>query len=248
MTVFNRILAFKETLSRQREQRGERRYPPGRNFPLIATIEVNEDPRNAKILDLSARGAGLQVAGPPYRVGDAAKLNLLLDTLSMEFPCRIAHLKPLPVGCRLGLEAQFDNPETEAAFIQLLQPVVLGSSLRPVPPEDVQQNDPTMHMQYFTGTTGTDLSVWRQYDVTGDLTSFMWRMDDFIVRGEAAVGVMQLFTRQDMDKPAKGKRKPNGKLRGPIDGEIRQLFRWTMQNLPKEVPGDIRSFLQGFVD
>lgn len=249
MALFSRILAFKENLARQKEQRGERRYPPGRNFPLIATIEVSDDPRNAKVLDLSPGGAGLQVAGPPYTVGATAKLHLMLEDLWMEFPCLIAHLKILPVGCRLGLTARFDNPETENSFLQLLQPIVLGSALRPVPPEEVRQDEPTMHRQVFTGIPGTELSLWRQYDLMGELTGFLWRMDDYVVRGEAAVGVMQLSTRQQLDRPARGKRaKPSGKLRGAIDGEIRQLFLWTMLNLPKEVPGDIRTFLQGFVD
>lgn len=249
MALFSRILAFKENLARQKELRGERRYPPGRSFPLIATIDVADDPRNAKVLDLSPGGAHLQVAGPPYSMGAEAKLHLMLENLWMEFPCRIAHLKVLPVGCRLGLSARFDNPETEGAFLQLLQPIVLGSAMRPVHPEEVRQNDPTMHLQFFTGTPGTELAVWRQSDVTGDLASFRWQMDDYIVRGDAAVGVMQLSTRQQQDRPARGGRtKPTGKLRGSVDGEIRQLFRWTMLNLPKEVPGDIRSFLQGFVD
>jgi len=182
-------------------------------------------------------------------MGAEAKLHLMVDNLWMEFPCRIAHLKVLPVGCRLGLTARFDNPETETAFLQLLQPIVLGSAMRPVLPEEVRQDDPTMHLQVFSGTPGTELSVWRQYDLSGELSHFLWRMDDYIVQGDAKVGVMQLSTREEAGRPAAGKRKkPTGRLRGAIDGEIRQLFRCTMLNLPKDVPGEIRSFLQWFVD
>lgn len=247
MPLFNRILDFKESLARQKELRRDRRYTPGRNFPLYATIDVGGEPRNAKVLDLSPGGAGLQVAGPSYTVGAFAKLHLMLDKLWMEFPCLIAHLKTLPVGCRLGLTARFENPEAEMAFLQLLQPVVLGSAMRPVPPEDVRQDEPTLHKQVFTGTPGTELTVWRQYDAMGDLRSFLWQMDEFLVRGDATVGTMQLFTRDQLARPVRSKRSaPSGKLRGIVDGEVRQLFRWTMQNLPREVPADIRSFLQGF--
>jgi len=249
MPLFSRILQFKESQARQREQRQERRYPPGRNFPLFATIEVGGEPRNAKVLDLSPGGAGLQVAGPSYTVGDEAKLYLLLEDSCMEFTCRIAHLKTLPVGCRLGLQVKFENIEQEAGFLQLLQPIVLGSAMRPVPPEEVPQDDPTMHKLSFTGTPKTSLTVWRQYDATGDLASFLWQMDDYVVRGDSTVGVMQLFTREQFERPSRGKRSAaKGKLRGAIDAEIRRLFHWTMLNLPKEVPGDIRSFLQEFVD
>lgn len=248
MPLFDRILDFKESLARQKEQRRERRYPPGRNFPLQATIDVAGEPRIARLLDISPGGAGLQVAGPSYTVGADAKLHLMIDDLWMEFPCRIAHLKTLPVGCRLGLMARFDNLESEKSFLQLLQPIVLGSALRPVPPEEVPQDDPTMFKLAFTGTPGSSLMVWRQYDATGDLASFLWLMDDYAVRGDTTVGVMQLSTRQQLERPGKRKRLSTGRLRGAIDGEIRQLFRWTMLNLPKEVPGDIRTFLQGFVD
>ena len=250
MALFSRILKFDQNLTRQREQRTEQRYRPGRNFPLYATIESAEDPRNAKVLDLSHGGAGLQVAGPVYKVGDDAKLHLRLEELWMEFPCRIVHLKPLPVGCRLGLQAAFDKPETEQAFLQLLQPVILGSSMRPVAPEEVVQDDPTMHKLFFTGLPGTELSVWRRHDITGDLTAFLWRMDNYLVRGDDDVHVMQLCTRTQFQRSHRNKKaaSPFGKLRQPLDGEVRQLFRWTMQDLPREVPGDIASFLQSFID
>lgn len=249
MPLFSRILDFKKSQIRQKEQRQERRYPPGRNFPLYATIEVEGEPRSAKVLDISPGGAGLQVAGPSYVVGGEAILYLMLEAVSLKITCSIAHLKTLPVGCRLGLAAKFKDLEEENSFLQLLQPIVLGSAMRPVPPEEVPQDDPTMHKLLFTGMPGTELTVWRQYDAAGDLTSYRWQLDDYVVRGDASVGVMQLFTRQQLERPSRGKRRaPSGKLPGAADAEIRQLFHWTMLNLPKEVPGDIRTFLQEFVD
>ena len=247
--MFNRILNFKKSQARQKEHRQERRYPPGRSFPLFATIEVEGEPRNAKVLDISPGGVGLQVAGPSYTVGAEAKLYLLIEATCMEISCRIAHLKILPVGSRLGLTAKFANLAEEKAFLQLLQPIVLGSAMRQVPSDEVTQDDPTMHKLVFTGTPGTELTVWRQYDASGDLSSYLWQMDDYLVRGDAAVGVMQLSKHRPMGKPYQRKSaEPSGKLRGAIDAEIRQLAHWTMLNLPKEVPGDIRTFLQGFVD
>ncbi len=231
------------------ERRLERRYSPGRTFPLFATIEVEGEPRSAKVLDLSPGGAGLQVTGPSYVVGSDAKLYLMLEETCMDFICRIAHVKVLPSGCRLGLTARFENFAARKAYLQLLQPVAIGSAMRMVPPEEVRQNEPALHKLVFTGTPGTELNIWRRDDHLGELDSFLWQMDDYVVRGDTATGVMQISTRRQIARPSKLKvAAPPVKLPGGVSDEIRLLFRWTMMNLPKEVPGDIRTFLQGFVD
>jgi hypothetical protein len=251
MTVllFRRILNIEKSQARQMERRRERRYTPGRPFPLYASIEVEGEPRTAKVIDLSPGGAGLQVSGPSYAIGSAAKLHLMLEESWMEFPCRIAHVKTLPAGCRLGLEARFENFAVQKAYLQLLQPVAIGSAMRPVPPEEVRQDDPAMHKLVFSGTPGTELNVWRLGDATGELHSFLCQMDDYLVRGDTTTGVMQVTTRKQMERSAGAKLTTSPfKMRRAADTEIRLLFRWTMMNLPKEVPGDIRTFLQGFVD
>ncbi len=247
--LFRRILNFEKAQARQLERRRERRYSPGKPFPLYATIDVDGEPRSAKIIDLSLSGAGLQVSGPSYMAGSDAKLHLMLEDSWMEFPCRIAHVKTLPAGCRLGLEAKFQDFDSQKAYLQLLQPVVIGSAMRPEPSEEVRQEEPDMYKMVFTGTQGAELDVWRQGDMTGELHSFLWLMDDYVVRGDTTTGVMQVTSRKLMERQA-GKKVTAApfKLRGAADGEIRLLFRWTMMNLPKEVPGDIRTFLQGFVD
>ena len=245
MLLFSRILNIKKSQARQMERRLERRYPPGRLFPLFATIDVAGEPRAAKVLDLSAHGAGLQVSGPAYAAGLAAQLHLQLDETWMEFPCRIAHVKVLPKGCRLGLTAQFKDFATQKAYLQLLQPVALGSSMRPIAPEETRQDEPDMLKAVFTGLPGSELSVWRQGNHLGDLVSFVWQMDEYVIRGDSTVGVLQISPRRQLPRPSAAAPK---KLPAAVHDEVRLLYNWTMFNLPKEVPGDIRSFLQGFVD
>ena len=53
--LFRRILNFEKAQARQIERRRERRYLPGRPFPLYATIDVDGEPRSAKIIDLSKK-------------------------------------------------------------------------------------------------------------------------------------------------------------------------------------------------
>jgi hypothetical protein len=106
-----------------------------------------------------------------------------------------------------------------------------------------------LHLATFTGLPGTELNVWRVGDPTGEFSSFLWQIDDYIVRGEAAGGVVQISSRNQLPRPSpRVKPVAPKKLAAGVHDEVRLLFRWTMMNLPKEVPGDIRTFLQGFVD
>jgi hypothetical protein len=83
----------------------------------------------------------------------------------------------------------------------------------------------------------------------GELVSFVCEFDEFVVRGDTSVGVLQIASRKQVPRlPSKLRPAVPRKLAGGLHEEVRLLFRWTMLNLPKEVPGDIRTYLQGFVD
>lgn len=220
---------------------------PGKTFPLQATIDVDGEPRIAKIIDLSPGGAGLRVAGPSYTRGSLAKLHLMIEDSWMEFSCTIAHVRSLPSGCRLGLTAGFASFAEKKAYLQLLQPVAIGSVFRATSPEEVRQMDPGVHKLVFTGRPGTELNVWRQGDADGPFHSLHWQMDDYIV--QVAVGSEpQVYSRKYMIAPTRTK--PGGptyrKLPADVQNEITRLFRWTMLNLPKDIPAEVRTFVQGF--
>jgi hypothetical protein len=246
--LFSRILDFEQNRIQEVERRREQRYVPGRNFPLQATIEVDDEPRNAHIMDLSPGGAGLRVSGPAYTRGSLAKLHLMIEDSWMEFACTIAHVKTLSSGCRLGLTAGFASFAEKKAYLQLLQPVAIGSLFRPVPPDEVRQMDPGMHKVVFTGRPGTELDVWRQGDADGPYHSFNWQVDDYIVQGALGGEELQIHSRKYMVAPTRTK--PGApayrKLPNDVQDEIRRLFRWTMLNLPKDVPAELRTFIQGF--
>lgn len=248
MLLFSRILDFEDNQIKEVERRREQRYIPGRPFPLQATIDVEGEPRNARIIDLSPGGAGLQVSGPVYTRGTPTKLHLMLEESWMEFACTIAHVRSLPSGCRLGLTANFASFEEKKAYLQLLQPIAIGSVFRAVPADEVRQIDPGMHKVVFTGRPGTELNLWRQGDGNGPLRSFLCEMDDYLVQGALGGEEMQITSKKYMVAPTR--LKPDGpsfrKLPAGMRDEIRLLFRWTMMNLPKDMPVEIRTFMQGF--
>ncbi len=246
MLLFSRILDFEDHQIREVERRREQRYVPGKNFALQATIDVDGEPRNARIIDLSPGGAGLRVAGPAYTRGVLAKLHLMIDDSWVEFACTIAHVRALPSGCRLGLTAGFASFAEKKAYLQLLQPVAIGSVFRATSPDEVRQMDPGMHKLVFTGRPGSELNVWRQGDADGPFHSLHWQLDDYIVQG--AVGSeLQVYSRKYMIAPTKAKAgSPTyRKLPADVQEEIARLFRWTMLNLPKDIPTDVRTFVQG---
>lgn len=246
MLLFSRILDFEDNHIREVERRREQRYVPGKAFPLQATIDVDGEPRNARIIDLSPGGAGLRVAGPSYTRGALAKLHLMIDDSWIEFACTIAHVRNLPSGCRLGLTAGFASFAEKKSYLQLLQPVAIGSVFRATPPDEVRQTDPGMHKLVFSGRPGSELNVWRQGDGDGPFHSLHWQLDDYIVQFTAG-SEPQIYSRKYMIAPTKAKAggPTYRKLPADVQAEIGRLFRWTMLNLPKDVPNDVRTFVQG---
>jgi hypothetical protein len=247
MQLFSHILDLKEDQPQEVERRRAQRYVPGRPFPLQATIEVGGEPRIAKIIDLSPGGAGLKVPGPSYLRGMSAKLLLTIADVWIEVPCRVAHVKTMTGGARVGLTACFDDLAAKKGFLQLLQPVAIGSTFRPVPTEDVRQAETGLHKLVYYGRPGSELNVWCQDDSSGPPQSFLWQLDDYMVRGAVDGDDLHIHSKKYMLVPTRKKPGPTfRKLPPKIRAEIRRLFHWTMLNLSKEVPADIRVFLQGF--
>lgn len=249
MLFFSRILDFQEGRLPEAERRREQRHTPARAFPLQATIEVEGEPRNGRIVDLSPSGVGLQVAGPSYSRGTAAKLHLMVENSWVEFACRIAHVRSTPSGSRLGLTALFGNFEEQKSYLQLVQPVAIGSTFHPVSADEVLQAEPDVHRLIFTGRPGSELTVWRDDNASGPLRSFLCQLDDYLVQGAAGQAELQVFSRKYLIAPTRKKGGPAfRKLPLPVQDEIRRFFRWTVLNLSKEVPVEIRTFLHGFAE
>lgn len=245
--LFSHILDFKEDQLQEEERRRAQRHIPGRPFPLQATIDVGGEPRIAKIIDLSPGGAGLKVPGPSYPRGTMAKLHLMIAEVWIEFPCRVAHVRTMAAGSRVGLTACFDDLAVKKSYLQLLQPVAIGSAFRPVPTEDVRQPEAGLHKLVYLGRPGAELDVWCQDDSSGPPQSFLWQLDDYLVRGSVGADDLQIFSRKYLMVPTRKNPGPAyRKLPPRIRAEIRRLFHWTMLNLSKEIPADIRIFLQGF--
>ena len=247
MLPFSHILDFDESMFQAVERRRAQRHAPSRLFPLQATIDVEGETRLARIVDLSPGGAGVQVSGPSYQRDTEAKLHLMIDDVWLEIRCRIAHVRAMAAGCRVGLTALFDDFAQKKAYLQLLQPVAIGSAFRPVSNEDIRQPEPGLHKLVFSGRPGAELDVWCLRDSNGPPQTFLWQLDEYLVQGTIGGGELQVHSRKYMKVATRKKPGPSyRKLPPKVREEIRRLFHWTMLNLSKDIPVDIRVFLQEF--
>jgi hypothetical protein len=148
-----------------------------------------------------------------------------------------------------GLAVEFGDFAQRKGYLQLLQPIAIGSSLEPVDPQLVEQNEPRFTKAVFRGEFDSVLSVWRESAAGGAIHNFELTMHEYLVRGEAHVRVLEVFHRSQTERPPQMKvSAPVFDLSGGVNDEVRQLFCWVVPNLPAGFPEDIRGFLKQFTN
>ena len=230
------------------EHRLNQRYTPGAAFPLQAYLSLAKyDWRPAKVENLSGNGAGLLIAPGPNPVADQpARVQLVLGALKLEIDARLVHHQGRIKGIYCGVAYNFSDFPVQKAYLQLLQPIALGQSLKAVPTERITQNEPHLIKQVFRGESDSVLTVWLEKTMGTPLHRFEFQMQDYFCRAEAKTGVLEAYTREAADS-FKGKlSNPVFDTSGGLQDEIRQLFRWIVPNLSPAVPDDLRAVLQGF--
>lgn len=245
--LFKRIFKFEKAAVEQLEKRLTQRYVPGPAYPLQASVRYGGRDYSAKVQNISATGASVLVKEKPeLPAGHHLSLTLLLAHHRLEIEARIAHLDSRPGGWALGLGLVFPRFEVQQAYLQLLQPVVIGQSLQPMAFDRVVQDDPQFFKRVFVGESDTILTVRLAHSPVDPLHSFELRMLDYFCRGGAAAGTSAPYVLESKDATGA----PAGQLvfetSGGTHDEIRQLFRWILDNLTPTVPEDIRGFMQRF--
>jgi PilZ domain len=248
MLLFRRIFDFRKSNLLQIEQRHNQRYTPGPLFPLRATLQMAGRDRTGSIHNISATGVGLLLERDNDLVtGRSGQLRLALDQYELNLKARLIHAQPRTEGFFCGVTLDFEDFTLQKAYLQLLQPISIGCTLQPVAAPLVIQNEPQFTKLSFRGEANSLLSVWRENAPPAELHSFEFMMQDYFVRADAKVRVMEVFQRAQVDRPPQLKvTAPMIDVLGGANDEVRQLFRWIVPNLPAAVPGDVRGFLQSF--
>lgn len=247
MQLFRRIFNFEKAKVAQMEQRLNHRYTPGAGFPLQASLVLPGGEILAKVVNISGNGVGLLVAkDTPALSNQVVRLILKLADHRLEFEAVIAHVRPHDNRLHCGLGLKFPEFPQQKAYLQLLQPIALGQSLQPVPPERVIQNEPQLIKQVYRGESDCVLTVWLAMTMGTPLHSFEFHLHDYFCRATMAAGVLEAYQLQAADTHAAKMTNPVYDTTGELNAEIRQLFRWIVPNLSSAVPDDVRAFLQHF--
>lgn len=247
MQLFRRIFNFEKAKVAQLEQRLNHRYTPGAGFPLQATLTLAGRENPVKVLNLSGNGLGLLLPKPAQALSQQiAHVTLKLADYRQELAAVVAHVIPRDQGLYCGLGLTFTDFAQQKAYLQLLQPVAIGQSLQPVPPERVIQNEPQLIKQIYRGESDSVLTVWLQMTMGTPLHSFEFHHEDYFCRATMATGQLEAYQLEDATTKSAKLTTPVYDTTGELNAEIRQLFRWIVPNLSSAVPDDVRAFLQHY--
>lgn len=246
MALFTRILDFKrDLLARLCNKRSHPRHRVGEGFPLKAVLNlVGDDAPVRKGPAVRGRGCdwsgcvgdisygGLNIILPPAATavrGEATTLRLTLDNHVLEIPCTVAHFRVYNTHAFCGIRLAFDDFKTQKAYVQLVEAVSMGASFAPAGPGRPQ---PGFVRRSWRSTNKALLTDWRQADGRA-LDHFELTLGKHSVQGRSAAPGLEIHHRAKSKKsvpPAE-------------EGEVRQLFRWVVGNLPKNVPADLRELM-----
>jgi hypothetical protein len=259
--LFKRILDFHKTEGGLRDKRGAKRYPVGAKFPLKVKITLSARDGDGKpipaskslpmdwggqMLDLSSSGVRIRlhpaaIAAP----ADTCFVRLEFDNKLFEFQATVANYRNGQQYVSCGVVLKFPDAYAQKAYQQLMEPVIIGSTLASVTGR-VKQDLPGLLKEQYEGESDTVLSVWR--DGAGKNPKlFELLMHDYCVRGSTEMPGLKISYREGSSV---GKRQSRPAMPVTISpdhqAEVRQLFQFVVQNLGKGVPSDLRKFLELF--
>ncbi len=264
MALFKHILDFKKsTLAMLRDKRKAKRYYVGPAFPLKATIVLPDtdtagrkskgsdqpDPgRNwgGSLFNMSSVGLSLQL--PPAAVaqaGEETSVTLSLDGHDVKLPCTIAHFRVQAATAHCGLSLKVEDLASRKAYLQLLEAVILGSTLAPVEHGSIAHTPEGLRSEQYKSERKTLLTAWRN-EKSGELDSFELVLGDHCLRGAAKRPALEIFSSKAEGGKTAWSAPGFAFSEGVENEELRKLFRWIALNLSRPVPTDLREMMRFF--
>lgn len=253
MLLFKRILDFQKTEGGARDKRGAKRYAVGARFPLKAKITLSARDGEGKLLPpskslpmdwggqmLNLSSSGVSIRLHPAAIasnGESCSVKLELDNKLFELDATVANYRTGQQYVSCGVVLKFPDAYSRKAYLQLMEPVVIGSTLEPVSGR-VKQDQPGLDKEQYEGESDTMLSVWR--DGSGKNPKFFEMLvHDYCIRGSTETPGLNVSYRE-------GEKTRKVAISPDHQAEVRQLFLFIVQNLDKGVPADVRKFLELF--
>lgn len=260
--LFKYLLNFKGGAFLKRDKRRAPRYPVGDIFPVkgIVSLCVQEGkasrpPKDkevwqnwsGRLINLSSSGASIQLAASALgKRGDICRFKLTLDGKQIEMEGLIAYFRTFTQYSLCGLSFTFPDEATQKTYMQLLEMVMIGASIEPAAKGLFGKDSAGMAKEVYQGKNKTRLSVWRNA-TTGSVSHFEFRIHEHYIRGNAMTFKLEVDTVEGVNGLAPAtSAAPAPKLAAAEVAEVRQMFRWVVPNLPKNVPGHVKKFLEMF--
>lgn len=246
MSFFKRILQFKKETPAQREQREQRhaqRYILTAETPLQCVVQLGSRFRSGEPLNLSGTGLSLRL---PKDVevtrGQTCRVTLSVEKYQLPLNATIIHLRRDDRHVTLGLSLQFGDFENQQAYLQLLDPIAIGSTLAPAKADGLRFAEPGIITDRYESPADAQLTVWRTF-AGQSLLGFELRLHEYYVRCRGTPPQLEIYTSAGTASAHPGYTVPALKKAGDKSADIRRLFRWVVPHLNKSIPEDIRTFL-----
>jgi hypothetical protein len=257
--LFSRILNFKKSDADARDKRGAKRYPVGAKSLIKARLNLpahdaegnplrgDKNPPTdwgGQLVDLSSSGASIRLhPAAMASAGDSTCLKLELDNMLFEIEANVAHFRINQQYVSCGVVLNFCDSYARKAYLQLMEPVVIGSTLEPVTTK-VIQDTPGLIKQLYAGESESQLGVWRD-ETERNPKHFELLIHDYYVRGSTESPGLQIGYR-DGTKVGKRVSRPSFPVAMSADHqqEVRRLFQFIVPNLAKGVSSDVRKLLE----
>lgn len=258
MFLFKRILNFKKVESAELDKRGTKRYPVGTKSQLKAKLSLpardgegvrlppeKYDPTDwgCQLVNLSNGGASVHLhPAAAAEAGDKCCLKLELDNMLFEIDAAVAYFRVTTQHAACGIVLSFADAYVRKAYLQLMEPVVIGSTLEPVV-ANLTQDLPGLVRQEYKAESETELKIWRD-EAERNPKHFELLLHDYCVRGSTDTPGLQIGYRDG------ALRKPDSRSGASMSAdhkrEVQRLFQLIVQNLGKGLPSDTRKLLELF--
>lgn len=248
MKLFHQLFSFGAEELPQAERRLQSRYAVGSDFPLRAAVAGPGWNGTGQVRNLAVGGLGLALdRGPAVDTGAAVRVALGLEGFEIISDGFLRHVRRrADGGFSCGVSLTLAEAAARRAYLQLLIPVSIGCTLAPVDAARVRQDEPGIHKAVYAGESAARLTVWSRGGGPRPVPfSFEFSVGEHLVRGRGDAPGVQTFSRVDDQRPhrvtdfaAHGD--------GPIDADLKRLFRWVALNFRPAIPVGERRFLLGF--
>ena len=262
MLLFKKILDFQKSDGGLFDKRAAKRYPVGVKFPLKVKITLSARDGEGKLLPAGKHTAmdwggqllnfsttGVSIRLHPAAIagkGEKCSLKLELDNKLFDLDATVANYRTGQAYVSAGVLLNFADAYAKKAYQQLMEPVVIGSTLESIATARVKQDIPGLYKEQYHSESEGVLSIWR--DSSGKYPKlFELLIHDYCIRGNTEASGLKISYREGA-KAGKRVSRPSVPMPMSADhqAEVRQFFQYIVQNLDKGIHSDVRKFLELF--